>query len=236
MKRLLSICPSRGRPELLKEMLQSFDANKSEGTDIVIYVSEEDPRLEDYKPILKDYNHQIGPKKYLVEVANMFSVDMYPDYEFYQLINDDHFVITPHFDELLMRAVRDKGHGWGVCTPNDLLTDWARWQHPSAEVVSGNIIRTLGYYIYPRFQHMGCDDYMQMMSQSIRRLWRLNDVVIEHRHWVNNRRNMDDNYKWAYSDKQQVYGMRILDEYKRLHYATDIQKLKDAMKAEGVSF
>ena len=47
MKKLLVMVPSRGRPKRIKEFLESYTRTKSEGTDLVVYVNNDDPVLED---------------------------------------------------------------------------------------------------------------------------------------------------------------------------------------------
>ena len=51
MKRLLTICPSRIRPTRLLQMLESWNKTQSGDCDIVVYVAEDDPKIEEYKKI-----------------------------------------------------------------------------------------------------------------------------------------------------------------------------------------
>ena len=68
--KLLTVCPSRIRPERIQDMLASYDATKSPWNDMVIYVADDDPRLEDYKEVLKDRNLIIGRRRTYAEVNN----------------------------------------------------------------------------------------------------------------------------------------------------------------------
>jgi hypothetical protein len=235
MKYLLVICPSRGRPKAMGEMLDSFYKTKSEETNMVVYLNKDDPVFQKYeclKNTRDDTQVILGDRMYLAEACN-FIWRMYPNYKYYTIINDDHFLVTPQWDKRLAEIVETKGQGWGMACADDHLTNWKEYQHPSGFVMSGNIPKTLGYLIYPTFQHIGIDNFYQMVLQGIDRLFYTKDIVIEHRHWINGKRLLDENYKFVYGAEQQQYGMRAIMEYKLKQYKNDIDKLKEAMKKEG---
>jgi glycosyl transferase/beta-hydroxylase protein BlmF len=232
MHRLLTICPSRGRPKRLKEMLKSYYDTSLATSDLIIYLNDDDPCLEEYKEVLNNSKwgvHIVGRRMYLAEAYN-YIFHKHPDYEYYAPVNDDHVFMTDGWDDKLIDVVETQGHGWGLAAAEDHLTDWKGWQHPSGMVISGNIPRTLGYMIWPKIQHIGIDDYFQHLLQGIDRLFHVPEVLIEHRHWINGKGFLDANYRFVYGMAQQSYGIAAAQEYLATKLSNDVAKLKEAMK------
>ena len=216
--------PSRGRPGRLTEMIRSCRATTD--ADIVVYLNEDDDKLSQYKDV--DAIVHVGPRRHLAEAYN-FLVEQHPNYDYFAPLNDDHICITPAWDTKLIDIVEREGQGWGLAAAEDHLTNWAEYEHPSGCVVSGNIPRTLGYFIWPEIQHIGIDCYFMHLMRGIKRLFFTRDVVIEHRHWMNGKALLDSNYKWVYNHKQFVYGMGKVEEYMSHQYFIDLHKLEQAM-------
>ena len=231
MKKLLVMVPSRGRPKRLKEFRESLDRTRSESTNLVIYLNQDDPNLNDYEMIYDEIDRIVVYKRlYLAEAYN-YLFQKYPDYDYYSLLNDDHYCITPGWDRKLIEMIEEKG-GWGLSCCEDRLTDWNKFQHPSGMVISGNIPRTLGYMIWPKIQHIGIDCYFKELLTPLGLLFHTTDIVIEHRHWINGKALLDENYKWVYHKNQFQYGMSMVEEYKRTQLNQDVEKIKQAMKGE----
>ena len=228
-KNLLSICPSRLRPQILQRMLTSYQLHKSSGSDIVVYISDDDPKLNEYKEVLQTTTYIIGKRKFIVEICNEIVMKNINQYKYFQIINDDHVIKTPQFDLKLIKVIEDNG-GWGIACPNDEFTPWEIYPHPSAEIISGNIIQTLGYYIYPKIQHVGIDNFIGKIGTRINRLFHVMDVVIEHRHWFAGKAFLDANYKFVYSNEQFNFGMAMVREYVDTQLDADIAKLKKEME------
>ena len=234
MHKLLSICPSRGRPKQMAVMIDSWLATKSEGSKMVVYLNYDDIKLDQYDIKHPDIKVTTGKRRFLSEVVN-YNWGIYQDqYDYFQVINDDHVYLTPQWDVKLIDIIQTRGKGWGIACPNDLMTNWAVWKHPSAEVISANIPRALGYYIWPRIRHIGTDTVLGRLGMGIDRMWREEKIIIEHRHWTNGKSVLDDNYKWVYGTDEQQYGNNMVGEYIIQHLQEDIDKVKSAMAKEGV--
>jgi hypothetical protein len=219
-------------------MLESYFLTKSDETDIVVYLNDDDPCVGRYREVC-DYassypvRYIIGPRLYLAQAYNLL-FERYKDVEFYTPINDDHVFVTPKWDEKLISIIKMRGKGWGLAAANDGgVTAWDVWQHPSGCVISGNIPRTLGYMIYPRMQHIGIDDYFQFLLQGIDRLFYDPDILIEHMHWIVGKAVCDENYRFVYGPEQQAYGRMITDEYLSGQVKRDVDKLKEAISKES---
>ena len=206
MPKLLSMCPSGIRPDRIQEMLSSFDKTKSEGTDIAIYVSETDPKLEEYKQVLKDRNLIIGKKLHIVNVFNYFSCELFPDYQYYQTIDDDHIYHTPGWDKILINDIETKGNGWGIACGKDLIHVGKEWEQPdffpSAQIISANIVKALGYYCTPLIEHVCCDLFFRDIANGIGKFFKNPDVIIEHKHWCGGKVACDDQYRFSTGQKQ----------------------------------
>jgi len=195
MKKLLVMCSTKGRPEILREMINSFLATKSEGTHLKIYIQETDPKIVEYKQVAKDYEHFSlnlinieqnylkfifgKEKKTMVEVLNYIYYKN-KGYKYYADINDDHVYKTVGWDKILTDAIEEKG-GWGIACGADLVNgDWYEFQRPSAVVVSANILKVLGYWIDPCFEHIGCDDFHKHIAKATNLIY-LEHVITEHK-------------------------------------------------------
>lgn len=231
---VLTICPSRGRPEVLRNMIRSFQETSSPGNKLLVYLNDDDLKLPEYAgllPLQVGGRIDIGPRKFIAEVYNQYATG----FEYYAPINDDHFFITPQWDKKLIDILEEKGNGWGIAMADDKLTDWDKFLHPSGCIVSGKMVETLGYMIYPKIQHIGIDVMLMRLCKGIDRLFPTRDVVIEHRHWINGKRTIDDNYKWVYGDAQQAYGNAAVKEYLFQQYEKDVEKIKQAMRDEFIN-
>jgi hypothetical protein len=230
MKKLLVMVPSRGRPKRLEEFVSSMHktgATPDNGVDLIVYLNEDDPKRYEYG----NYEKTIwGKRLYLAEAYN-YLFQKYPDYAYYSLLNDDHYCITPSWNKELIKRIEEKG-GWGLSCGEDHLTDWNKFQHPSGMIISGNIPRALGYMIWPKIQHIGIDCFFKELLTPLNLMYHTMDVVIEHRHWINGKALLDENYKWVYNKDQYQYGMGMVQEYIRTQLNKDIEKIKQAMKGE----
>jgi len=227
--RLLTICPSRDRPELCKRMLDSFNATKSKDTEIIVYVADDDPQLDKYKEILNDINHIIGWRRSLVQVLNFISTDRYPGVFYYQEINDDHIYLTKGWDRILINTIEAEGKGWGIACANDLMTNepWEVARHPSAAIISGNIVRTLGYFVLPELEHLYTDTYLRDIGEGIKALFRLEGVVIEHCHWLSNKA-VKEAYVAVYDQEKFRVAYRVYHKWIKYQRKLDIEKLLKA--------
>ena len=80
--KVLIMVASRNRPQKLYDMLSSFESTKSKGTEIAIYIADDDPCIDKYLPIIKPYTHRIGKWLTQGQVFNKFSSE-YKNLKFY---------------------------------------------------------------------------------------------------------------------------------------------------------
>lgn len=213
---LLVMCSSKNRPQKLKEMLKSFYFTKSDGTEIIIYVSQNDKELDNYLPILANEKHIIGESKTMVQVLNYFSCDLFPNIKYYAEINDDHIYRTPNWDKKFIASAESKG-GWGW------FSGYTQ-NLPTAVFVTGNIIRALGYFFPPQFIHTHVDDLL-LDYKEINLLFSLPTIIIEHMHASFGKSEVDENFKWVNSHQQMRHGAEALHYWRTHQKETDFKKI-----------
>ena len=232
MPDVLTVCTTRGRPNDFVRMVRSFEGTIEGNTKLVAYVSDDDTKLEEYRSLPEDVRSYIefGPKKYLVDVYNYFSTVRYPEIAFYQELHDDHICHTKGWDVKMMQTIIEKGKGWGVCCANDLCP-WTG--NPGGYMISGNIIRVLGYWLLPTLRSFATDVFLRTIIHAVGIVHYLPDVIIEHRSWhayalgvIKTPVPEDENTKWAYGAEETN---RAGIELSKWDSQADIAKLRKAV-------
>ena len=217
--RNITICSSK-RPHRLKDTIASYLATRSDFSQLVVYVSTDDPLINEYN--LNDVNYIIGPYRTLVEVTNHISCNVLPDFEYYSEVNDDHIYRTNKWDESLIHAIETHGQGWGM--------SYGYTQHlPTAIMMSGNIVKTLGCFFYREFKHQYIDNYLKDITEGIHRKFYVKDVFVEHCHPGFGKAQQDEIYAVSNGDEQSKYGLRVYTEWCRDKKVADINKLLSAI-------
>jgi hypothetical protein len=183
---LLMICPSRGRPGNVAELLECW-ADTTTSAALLVVVDEDDPELPGYlelRPLLVSPRHPgIGPLLSKVAVRGA------ADYDAVGFLGDDHRPRTPGWDERLVDAIAD---GAAVAYGNDLHQGE---RLPTAPVIASPVITALGYFCPPGQMHMYLDDFWKRLGTDLGALAYLPDVVIEHVHPDAGKADRDEGYR-----------------------------------------
>jgi len=214
-------------------MLESFDATRTLDTEIVVYISLDDPHLQEYIDALRGrrWLYFIGPHKYMAEVLNFFSREVFPDCEYYQEVNDDHIYQTVGWDKMLVDCILQQGEGWGIACPNSLID-----KNPSAYMISGNIVRLLGWFILPKLRHLFGDCSTTTLGNGLRRLFHVEEAHVYHKCWHATQFGhdtgalKDENCDWIYSKPEEDHGRNVCEAW---DCAGDVKKINDAIIAAG---
>jgi hypothetical protein len=211
-------------------MVESFLATKGPNTKMIVYLNDDDPTVGAYDlPPSDDIKVLVGPRQYIAQTFNQFCL---VPADYYANLNDDHLFVTDKWDEKLIEINEREMNGWGIACANDKLTDWAIHPHPSGCVISGKATRALGWIAPPGTRHIGIDVIQGRLFGSLGLLRFVPEIVIEHRHWVNGMRPMDDNYRWVYGREEQDHGDEAVREYLYGQYKKDQHFLKLQMEME----
>lgn len=229
--KLLTICPSRNRPDRLKQMLNSHDTTKRGDSEIIVYVAFDDPQIGRYEDILSGRPHIFGPRRALVEVINYIALERMPDLDYYQEINDDHYYITDGWDQKLIASIENGGAKFGIAWGQDGIGN-TEHSHglPTAVVMSGPMLRTLGYFFPPGLKQTYCDNALLDIGRDTKTIYYNPKVVIEHRHCLVGKAPMDSNYKRVMSHELLSEGKRIYEEWLVSSRAKDTERLNNAIK------
>jgi hypothetical protein len=217
---------------MLKEMIESYRMTKTiRDSDLLIYVADDDPRLDDYRALFRIFgvNHIIGENRTLAKVYNYITGKVYPDCDYYQEINDDHLYRTSGWDKAFIDKIETEGKGWGIAFGDDRLgVDFNICRHPSGLIISGNIVRTLGYMVWPELDFRGVDSYYRDIGEGIGAFYRMMNITIEHRHWINGLRDKDSNFDAVNSAELCAKGQAVFNEWAKRRKHEDIDRLKKA--------
>jgi len=216
-------------------MLDSFDKTKSEWSDIIVYVSIDDPQIGKYEDLLNGRFHIFGPRRPLVEVINYISCEYMPGLEYYQEVNDDHVYHTDKWDEKLIGKIEYGGNKFGMAWGRDGMNNKDTPNLPTAVIVSGTIIRALGYFFPPQIKHIACDDALLDIGNQTHTIFYNPDVMIEHVHYyaIENGKHkapLDDNYRSIYNAEVLAEGRQLLHEWRSNNMAQDIERVNNAIQ------
>src|SRR3990167_4920513 len=227
-KRMLVVCPSRERVEKLAEMVKSFNEKTSPSTALIVCLDDDDPKMEEYKHLLSDkVAYHIGKRTTNTNLYN-YIFKMFPDFEFYALTNDDFVYLTAVWDVKLMGNIEENG-GWGIAYGDDRV---AHDKYPSHTIVSGNIVRALGWLQMPALKHLCGDWVWGAIGKGTGRLFYDQNVIIQHKHPFDKKTSPDPIYEKTNS--QQMYAVDH-DSFKRwakTQMHQDVQKIVSSIFKE----
>jgi len=172
-------CPSRGRPEFAKRLVDTANNNSKYTTEFLFYINDDDPKLEEYKDLLDEKYYTIGPNQSTGyswnQMANRANNDII------MLVGDDVQVLTDHWDDKIkqqydkfndkiLMVVPSDGRSKGNKNFGDDIKLWPDESLPSGHfALHKNWIKALGYFVPPFFWHFYLDTYTQKVSRKINR-------------------------------------------------------------------
>lgn len=199
MDDLLVIIPTRGRPESIPSILQSWK-DTGATADLLFAVDDDDPQLDAYLAHRDDGNPgviwHVGPRLRLCGTLNAVAVEQAKRYRFLAFLGDDHRPRTAGFDERLRICLSG---GPGIVYGNDLLMGKLM---PTAVAMTSDIVTTLGYMAPPALVHLCLDLVWLEWGNGMGRITYLEDVVIEHMHPAVGKAALDQGYEECNSPAQ----------------------------------
>jgi GT2 family glycosyltransferase len=148
----------------------------------------------------------------LLGAANYMFQQM-PDEDWYGFITDDEIPLTPGWSQTL---VKEAG-SWNISHGN---TQWqSHCRLHGAPVMGGELLRAVGYVAPTGLWHWYGDDVWEQIAFlcGLRRF--CPDIIIEHRHWLNETAKKDETYESseskAFQDKD-IYEKWHKDEFPKV--------------------
>jgi hypothetical protein len=169
-------CPSRGRPELAKRLIDTATSLQSEETEFLFYLNSDDEKLEQYRDLLDEKHYTIGPNQSTCYSWNLMCEKASND--IVMLMGDDVQVKTKNWDRLITEQFdqyRDKilmvvpadGRTMGL---GDEVKLWEDKPLGAAHfAVHKNWVNTLGYLAPVFFWHWYVDSYTQTIARKLNR-------------------------------------------------------------------
>lgn len=224
MADLLMIVPSRGRPDSIAELWDSWQATTTSGNaDLLIAVDEDDetlPRYQEHADRL-GFTLRVGKRLRLAGTLNEVAAENWDRYPMLGFWGDDNRPRTIGWDGQLIAALRELRTG--VAYGNDLLQGE---RMPTAVVMTSDIPKTLGYMSFPGSVHLCLDLAWLDWGQRIGRIKYLPDTVIEHLHPANGKSTWDDTYADCNSPERNATDHAAYMSYKETVLPADIEKLQ----------
>ena len=169
-------CPSRGRPELAKRLIDTATSLQSSETEFLFYLNSDDEKLEQYRDLLDEKHYTIGPNQSTCYSWNLMCEKASND--IVMLMGDDVQVKTKNWDRLITEQFdqyRDKilmvvpadGRTMGL---GDEVKLWEDKPLGAAHfAVHKNWVNTLGYLAPVFFWHWYVDSYTQTIARKLNR-------------------------------------------------------------------
>ena len=158
-------------------------------TPVYVRLDECDPDLDELiaLPWPEQFTVHVGPRQGLrAAMEEMFQT--HPTQAWYGILADDLVPQTPQWDQLLVERA---GSG-SISYPNDLGRKTKLPTHPC---VGGDLVRAQGWFGLPVVRHYCVDSVYRYIGDELRIKHRLDDVIVEHRHYSEDKTERDGLYK-----------------------------------------
>lgn len=221
---LTMVCPSRGRPGNITELVQCWDQTGAQAQLLVI-VDDDDPELDGYlgaplhggrRLMVIEEPRRLGP---ILNAIMPPLASLNPPGSAVGFLGDDHRPRTPGWDQALVDALP------GVAYGNDLLQSE---NLPTAVVMSAGIVTTLGYFSPPGVMHLYMDDFWRQLGHSLGALTYLPGVIIEHMHPVAGKASLDEGYVRVNAPHQYAADSMAYSQFLARQWPGDLARLREA--------
>ncbi len=175
------------RSARIEEFLESFQATKSPGTELILGLDNADPEYAAYMALTKKYDFAVGvfEGENITKIFNAIALNE-SEYAYYMPTNDDFVFKTSGWDNELISTIEKNGKG--IAYGNDLFQGE---NCPATSIISGEIVRALGWLQLPELTHLYGDRVWYMLGRGAKCLYYRDDVIIEHKHFVANKGEKD---------------------------------------------
>jgi hypothetical protein len=188
---LLTIIPTRSRPEQCARLIESFDKT-ADDADLLFVVDPDDDSYEgmDWKghaTVLLD------PRGTMVEKLNFVATQLIDDYDRMVWYADDNEFITPHWDTLMQRTLDEMGGSGWVYSYDHRRTDI-----PETWMVSTDIVREMGWLANPVLSQYYVADSIAVIAKRASLLRFCKEAEVPHHHYdVDPAVTRDETYQMA---------------------------------------
>lgn len=224
MTALVTIVPSRGRPQAAREMVTTFRETCSSDPLLVFAVDRDDPTLEAYLDLLHpgQVDVYIAPApSTMVKTLNAAALQYAPQAYAVAFMGDDHRPRTIGWDLAYLDALH--GLETGIVYGNDLFQGQ---NIPTQVAMTADIIQTIGHMAPPTLTHLFVDNYWLDLGVDANCIRYLPDVIVEHVHPFAGKADVDDGYLRVNTPEMYAKDSAAYAAYMDAHLLADIQKVK----------
>tara|TARA_B100001094_G_scaffold84791_1_gene81154 strand:+ start:417 stop:1130 length:714 start_codon:yes stop_codon:yes gene_type:complete len=232
-------CPSRGRPELAKRLVDTATATQKHDTEFLFYLNDDDEKLEEYKDLLHEKYYTVGPNQSTCYSWNLMAEKA--SHDIVMLMGDDVQVQTQDWDQLIadefnryedkiLMVVPSDGRRKGNKNAGTETKLWPDEPLPAAHfAVHKHWIDTLGYLAPPFFWHWHVDTYTQKVARKLGRCLYLPTVTFKAKKIINDnagkqiRKNFNINYRDNF----------VWTKVRDRHLQTDVNLLKEKINVSS---
>lgn len=209
------IFPTRGRPQNLKRFIRAY-ADTRATEPVLVIVDRCDDKLEEYKEIEmpNSFLADIVTRVPLTETINNAFIRN-PNQPYYAVVCDDVVPSTPAWDKILSDIATCGRISWG----RDGIQNEQLPTHP---FISGDIVRRLGWVLYPECKQQYADTVLGAIARASGLGKYCDYVKMTHHHYINGRAEMDKTYKECPDPKQDA---KVFEEFMANHLETTIKRL-----------
>ena len=93
-------CPSRGRPDLAKRLVDTATEKQKGQTEFLFYLNDDDEKLEEYKDLFDEKHYTIGPNQSTCYSWNLMANKA--SHDIVMLMGDDVQIQTQDWDQLIV--------------------------------------------------------------------------------------------------------------------------------------
>jgi glycosyltransferase involved in cell wall biosynthesis len=174
------LCPSRGRPELAKRMIDSALARAGAVIEILLYINDDDPKLNQYIEIIDHQHLIVGPDRSPAYSWNRLAELAKHDILF--LMGDDAWFETENWAIEIVKVFDQYPDKIVFAFPSVEGLEWRGGRltadHCPHFCLHKNWINTLGYFIPPHFWHWYIDTWFRDIAKMIGRFHGIKHVSV----------------------------------------------------------
>ncbi len=210
------VCPSRGRPELAKKMIDSFLKNPGCEVEILLYLNEDDPKLQEYKILIDSKHYSIGPDRSPGYSWNLLAEKA--KYDIIFLMGDDAENITNNWGNIVIDNFNLHNDKIVMIVP-DICRKTGKELCPHF-LLHKNWIKALGYFVPPHFSQWYVDTWTRDIAKALGRFFILKNFQVPIKIDVGD--ETDKRYKKTWLIERDKWLFNITSRWKE----SDIQTLK----------
>ena len=168
------LCPSRGRPELAKNMIDTAIATSTVPLEFLLYLNSDDPELPRYQELIDSKYYSVGLDRSPCYSWNLLAESA--KYDILFLIGDDAEFVTQHWDLKIINKFNQYPDKIACVYPLNGAVSKNKNPH---FCLHKNWVKLLGYFVPPQFWHWYVDTWTAKIAQQLNRYCLVEDVLVQ---------------------------------------------------------